>query len=242
MYKKHSILAIIPARGGSKSIPQKNIYPLLGKPLIYYTIVEAKKSKYIDRLICSTDSPEIARVAQKLGSEVPFLRPSSLARDTSLDIGFYRHTLKWLKKKENYEPDILVNLRPTAPLRRPKDIDQSIRLVIDNKADGLKTVVLSDKHPHKMWRVRKGKWLKPYLNTAFRKKWGPDVPRQKLTPIYWQNAVIDITRPRFILKENRVFGDKLVTLIMEPEDSVDLDSPLDFKTAEQIMRERRKKS
>lgn len=238
MYKKHNILAIIPARGDSKSVPQKNIYPLLGKPLIYYTITEAKKSRYIDRLICSTDSPKIARIARQYGCEVPFLRPSRFARDTSQDIEWYRHSLRSLKREENYEPDIVVNLRPTAPLRTVKQIDQAIKLVIDNNADGLKTVALTDKHPHKMWRIRKNLWLTPYLKTAFRKRWGPDLPRQKLAPIYWQNAVIDITRPRFILKQNRVFGKRLVTLIMRPEDSIDLDSPLDFKIAEEIMKEK----
>jgi len=240
MYKKHQVLAIIPARGGSKSVHKKNLYPILGKPLIYYAINEAKKSKCIDRLICSTDSPEIAQIARKFGCEVPFLRPASLARDRSHDIGFYRHALNWLQKKEGFKPDIVLNLRPTAPLRTAQQIDRTIRIMIDNNADGLKTVALSDKHPHKMWRLRKGVFLKPYLNTPFRLKHGPDVPRQKLAPVYWQNAVIDITRPKFILKQNRVFGDKLVTMVMKPEDSIDLDSILDFKIAEEIMKERKK--
>ncbi len=240
MYKKHNILAIIPARGGSKSVPKKNIYPLLGKPLLYYTIKEAKRSKYIDRLICSTDSKEIANIAKRYGCEIPFLRPPHFSRDESPDLEWYRHALIWLKKKENYEPDLVINLRPTAPLRTAKQIDQAIKTVVDCDADGLKTVAQTDKHPHKMWRIKKGVFLEPYLQTAFRLKYGPDVPRQKLEPIYWQNAVIDITRPKFILKENRIFGDKLVTMIMSLEDSVDLDSILDFKIATQIMRERKK--
>ncbi len=240
MYQGNTILALIPARGGSKSVPQKNIYPLLGKPLIYYSIVEAQKSKYLDRIICTTDSPQIARVAQKYGAEVPFLRPSTLAQDASQDLGFYRHTLNWLLKKEGFLPDLVMNLRPTAPLRTAQHIDQAIKIVVDHRADGLKTVALTDKHPHKMWRVRQGVYLDSYLKTAFRLKRGPDVPRQKLTPIYWQNAVIDITRPKFILKQHRVFGDKLVTMVMDLEDSLDLDSPLDFKIAAQIMRERKK--
>ncbi|PIU01785.1 acylneuraminate cytidylyltransferase family protein [bacterium (Candidatus Torokbacteria) CG09_land_8_20_14_0_10_42_11] len=238
MYKKHQILAIIPSRGGSESVPHKNIHPLLGKPLIYYTISEAKKSKYIDRLICSTDDPQIAKIAKKYGAETPFLRPASLAKNASQDLGFYRHTLTYLAKNENYTPDLVINLRPTAPLRTAKHIDQAIKIVVDNNADGLKTVALTDKHPHKMWRIRKGIFLDSYLKTAFRLKYGPDVPRQKLSPVYWQNAVIDITRPKFILEQNRVFGKKLATLIMSSEDSVDLDSILDFKVAEQIMKER----
>lgn len=238
MYKKQTILAIIPARAGSKSVPKKNIYPLLGKPLIYYTIKQAKRSKYLDRIICSTDSEEIAHVARKYGCEVPFLRPRSLAQDKSHDLGFYCHALKWLQKKENYLPDFVMNLRPTAPLRRAEHIDQSIKIVVNHNADGLKTVALTDKHPHKMWQLRKGIFLTPYLKTPFRKKWGPDVPRQKLSPIYWQNAVIDITRPKFVLKQNRVFGDRLVTLVMEAENSLDLDSILDFKIAAQIIKER----
>ncbi|MDD5627229.1 MAG: acylneuraminate cytidylyltransferase family protein [Patescibacteria group bacterium] len=238
MYKKENILAIIPARGGSKSVPKKNIHSLLGKPLLYYAIKEAKRSKYIDRLICSTDSKEIAAVAKKYGCAVPFLRPSRFSRDTSQDIEWYRHALVWLKNKENYAPDLVVNLRPTAPLRTAEQIDQAIKIVIDYNADGLKTVAQSDKHPHKMWRIKKGVFLEPYLKTSFRLKYGPDVPRQKLEPIYWQNAVIDITRPKFILQENRVFGNKLVTMAMSLEDSVDLDSILDFKIATQIMRER----
>jgi len=240
MYKKQKILAIIPARGGSQSVPRKNIYPLLGKPLIYYTISEAKKSKYIDRLICSTDDPRIAKIAKKYGAETPFLRPKNLAGNASTDLGFYRHALNWLAKNENYAPDLVINLRPTAPLRAKDHIDRAIKIVVDHNADGLKTVALTDKHPHKMWRVKKGIFLDSFLKTPFRLKHGPDVPRQKLEPVYWQNAVIDITRPKFILKQNRVFGDKLVTMVMNLEDSLDLDSPLDFKIAAQIMRERQK--
>lgn len=239
MYKKQQILAIIPARGGSKSVPQKNIYPLLGKPLIYYTIIEAKKSRFIDRLICSTDSPAIAKIARKYGCEVPFLRPKRFAQDLSQDLEWYRHALLWLKQNNQYEPDLILNLRPTAPLRTAQQIDEAIKTIVDNKADGLKTVALTDKHPHKMWRLKKNILLDSYLRTPFRLKNGPDVPRQKLEKVYWQNAVIDITRPKFILKQNRVFGNKLAALEMPLEDSIDLDSILDFKIAAQILRERR---
>lgn len=240
MYKKQTILAIIPARGGSKSVPKKNIYPLLKKPLIYYSIKSAQDSKLLDRVIVSTDSYEISAIAKKYGAEVPFLRPAKYSQDKSHDIEFYQHCLKWLKKNKNFEPDLVCNLRPTAPFRTGKLIDQCIKKVIDTQADGLKTVALTDKHPHKMWQVKKNGIMESYLKTKFRLEKGPDVPRQLLDQVYWQNAVVDITKPKFILKENRVFGDKLCTVIMDLEDSIDLDNLLDFKLARIIMRARKR--
>src|SRR3989344_946369 len=238
MYQNNKILAIIPARGGSKSVPKKNIYPLNGKPLIYYSISSGLKAKYIDRLIVSTDSPEIAKVARKYKAEVPFLRPLELARDDSPDIEFYLHTLKWLADNEKWTPYLVLNLRPTSPLRTAELIDNCIKKVIDLQADGLKTVSLTDKHPHKMWRLTNDGWLNPFLRTKFRLEKGPDVRRQELEPIYWQNAMIDITKPKFILEDNKVFGDHLTTIITLLEDSVDLDNLLDFKIAEAILKNR----
>ncbi|MEK9186010.1 MAG: acylneuraminate cytidylyltransferase family protein, partial [Patescibacteria group bacterium] len=140
--KKIQVLGIIPARGGSKSIPYKNIADVGGKPLIYYTIREAKKSKLLDAFIVSTDDPKIAAVAKKYGADVPFLRPAKISGDRSIDIEFMRHALDWVKKNRGWEPEILVNLRPTSPLRTAEDINKVIEVAIKNKCSIVKTISL----------------------------------------------------------------------------------------------------
>jgi len=121
------ILALIPARGGSKSVPKKNIRQVGGKPLLAYSIGHGLEAKRIDRVIVSTDSEEIAEIARFYGAEAPFIRPPELAQDYSLDIDFYRHALEWLREHEGYVPDAVINLRPTTPVRNPAVLDDLFR-------------------------------------------------------------------------------------------------------------------
>ncbi|MEK9195421.1 MAG: acylneuraminate cytidylyltransferase family protein, partial [Patescibacteria group bacterium] len=129
MYKHSIILALIPARGGSKGIPKKNIKLLGGKPLIVWSIEVAKQSRYIDRIIVSTDNEEIAEVARSAGAEVPFLRPAEIAQDLTPDMPVFEHALAWLRENDNFIPEFIVHLRPTGPLRTAKEIDEAIEML-----------------------------------------------------------------------------------------------------------------
>ena len=238
MTKKIKTLGIIPARGGSKSIPYKNIAPLAGKPLIYYTIKEAKKSKLLDAFIVSTDDPEIAEVAKSYGADVPFLRPKRFARDKSVDIEFLKHAIEWLEKNRSYKPEIVLNLRPTSPLRTAKDIDDVISIMTRTKCDSVRTLTSPYPHnPFKMWHFANAKSskIKPLLPTKYFNHLGTDVPRQLLPDVYWQNGLVDATRAKFI-KQGIVYGPDMRGLIIETERSMDIDEPEDLKRAEELMK------
>jgi len=237
MKRRIKILGVIPARGGSKSIPHKNIASLAGKPLIYYTIREAKKSKLLDAFIVSTDDPKIARIARSLGADVPFLRPKRYARDRSPDIEYLRHALEWLKLYRGSKPEVVVMLRPTSPLRTSRDIDGIIRFILKAKCDSVKSVSLPYPHnPFKMWFLdTKTKKMKPLLLTRYFKKLGTDVPRQLLPTVYWQNGLVDATRAKFIWR-GRVFGPDMRGFVTDPRRSADIDGPEDLKRAAALMR------
>lgn len=192
--KHPKVLAIIPARGGSKSIPYKNIIPLAGKPLIYYTIREAFLATKLDWFIVSTDDKKIADICKRYGVDVPFLRPAKYAQDKTLDFPVFKHALEWLEKHRGWKPEIILNLRPTAPLRRAEEIDACIDLMEKTNCDSVKTVISALMHPYKMWWMVKDNKLIPVLNTKQRVQYGPDLPRQKLKTVYWQDGYIDVTR------------------------------------------------
>ncbi len=227
-------LAIIPARGGSRSVPQKNIHPLAGRPLIAHTIEAAQASELLHRFIVSTDDVEIAQVARELGAEVPFIRPSELAQDDTQDLPVFVHALRWLEQNEDYTPDIVLNLRPTSPLRRANDIDGAIRLLIETEADSVKSVCTATQHPHKMWYLQDTN-LVPYLNTPFRLSRGPDVPRQDLEQVYLQNGAVDVTWRSVILKQGKLIGERVRGYVMSEIDSVDIDFIWDFAIAEVML-------
>ena len=156
-------LGLIPARGGSVRVKNKNILPLGGIPLIDYTIKAARHSKYLDRIIVSTDSNEIANAALRSGAEVPFLRPTGIATKDSTEVAFHAQAIEWLNENEGYKPDFIVNLYPTAPFRTSASIDDAIKLILDNPdADGLRSVIKCSEHPYKMWR-KEGRYLKYFL-------------------------------------------------------------------------------
>ena len=227
------VLGIIPARGGSKSIPKKNIVPLAGKPLIAYTIIEAKKSRFLDACIVSTDSEEIADVARMFGTDVPFLRPAELAEDSTPDLPVFLHALQWLKENRGWAPDIVVNLRPTSPLRIAADIDAVISLMQKTGCDSCRTVSQPDNNPFKMWNLDESdSSLTPLLPTKYFHTLGTDVPRQLLPQnVYWQNGMVDATRAKFIF-EGKMYGPNIFGVITPPERAIDIDSPDDFIRAE----------
>lgn len=234
MAQRPIVLGIIPARGGSKSVPKKNIHPLAGKPLIAYSILSAQEARRLDRFIVSTDDQEIASVARRYGAEAPFMRPSELAEDDTPDLPVFQHALEWLWQHEGYRPDIIVHLRPTQPLRQPQDIDQVVDMLIASDADSVKSVRPVVEHPHKMWRLEGGR-LEPYLRTEFRKRVGPDYPRQKLEQVYVSTGVVDAVR-REVVEGGSTTGTKVLPYLTDPATSVDLDTPHDFVLAEMLMR------
>lgn len=237
--KQIRVLGIIPARGGSKSIPRKNIATLAGKPLIYYTIREAKRSRLLDAVIVSTDDGEIARVARRYGADVPFLRPKKFAGDKSPDIEFFQHALSWLEKHRRWRPEIVVNLRPTAPLRIAEDIDRVISLILKTGCDSVRTVSVPNPfNPFKMWTISSAGegMMQPLIKTAHYEKLGTDVPRQLLPQVYWQNGMVDATRAKFI-RRGVIYGPDIRGIVTDPRRIADLDEPKDLKRAEIAMRE-----
>lgn len=215
------IIAIIPARSGSKSIPDKNIQSLNGTPLLAYTIQHALQSKYIQRTIVSTDSEYYASIAKSFQAEVPFIRPSAIAMDHSTDLEVFEHALKWLKENENYEPDLIVHLRPTTPLRNTLDIDKMIEILEKNAdADSIRSVVKNTEPVFKMWFINDEGFLSPVVtDSRFHEAY--NMPRQALPDSYLQNASIDITRTVTILKKKSMTGDKILGYVMH--DNYDID-------------------
>ena len=215
------ILALIPARGGSKAIPRKNLVRVAGKPLIAYTIEQAKASRHITRVVVSTEDEEIAAVARECGADVPFLRPAEFARDDSPDLDVFLHALTWLKEREDYACELVVHLRPTGPVRRVERIDEAIeQLRAHPEATALRSVSPPVQTPYKMWRIE-GRYLQPLLEL-------PGVaepfcqPRQMLPEVVWQNGAIDIVRPEVILTQRRMCGARVLPFIMrEPVFEID---------------------
>jgi len=237
MYKGKYILALIPARGGSKGIPNKNIRPLLGKPLIAYTINAAIGSKVFDRIIISTDSPEIKKVSLEYGAEVPFMRPKNLAQDNTPMIPVIQHALKFLKGKENIYPDIIVLLQPTSPLRKPEHIRLTLDKFLKSGADSVITVCETRQSPYSMLKFSKDK-ISYFTKDAFTKS-GKEryTRRQDLPKVYISSGAVYITRPDIITRENKILGQDTRAVIMKQEDSIDVDTLIDFKLAELILRE-----
>ncbi len=223
-----NILAVIPARSGSKSVVHKNIRKFNGKPMLAYSIEHAKASKYINRIILSTDSPEYAQIGQKYGAEIPFIRPSEYATDDALDIDVFYHCLKFLEENEGYHADIVVQLRPTYPIRNVKDIDSMIEILMTNQnIDSVRSIAPATEIPYKMWKRNEDGMIIPLLTEI---KEAYNMPRQKLPKVYYQNACIDVTRGDVILKKRSMTGDKIYGYILE--NNFDIDTEEDFVRAE----------
>ncbi len=215
MIKNYKILALIPARGGSKRVPRKNIKELGGKPLLAYTIEQGKASKYIDRLIVSTDDEEIVKVAKEYGAEVPFTRPAELAGDAVTDFPVFVHTLEWLRDHEQYRPDIVVQLRPTHPLRKPEDIDRAIELLAEHpEADSVRTIKEPDQTPYKMYKIGDGEFLEPLLPIPGVPE-SFNLPRQKLPKAYEHVGVADVMWHRTLMEKKQMTGAKIIPLVLE---------------------------
>lgn len=230
----NQIVALIPARGGSKGVPRKNVMKIGGKPLIAYSILQAQASRRINRVIVSTDDEEIAQVSRDWGAEVPFMRPAEYAQDLSPDIDVFRHALTWLKERENYDPAMVVHLRPTGPARQVEIIDQAIDLLGQHpEADAVRSVSVAMQTPYKMWRINHLGMLEP----LFRLPSVPDcqsLPRQQLPLAYWQNGYVDVVRPRAVLLKRSMWGDCALPLVIE-EVILELDYPENIPEIERAL-------
>ncbi|MFH1354393.1 MAG: acylneuraminate cytidylyltransferase family protein [bacterium] len=243
------VAAVIPARGGKQSIPYKNLQKLGGKTLLAWAVEVALMAEKIDVVLVSTEDKRIAREASRLGAIV-IPRPKKYSLPNSGDAGFYHHAVKWMEKDHGWKPELLVNLRPTSPLRFPKDIDNMVEHMRESKADGLKSVIPTPLHPYKMWEMGGNGKLKPVFDNAFRQEQGPDQPRQKIQdkfPVYFQDGQIDITRRKFILrpeclKYDNVWGENLHGYVLDPRTSTDLDEPADFRRAAKLYKQMQKET
>jgi len=232
--KMGGVLALIPARAGSKSIPRKNVREVAGVPLIVHSIRHAQASQRITRIVVTTDGQEIADVARAAGAEVPFFRPAELSQDLSPDLDFVRHALEWLRDNEGYVPDMVVQLRPTTPLRDVRLIDKAIDDFAANPAaDSLRAVVGACFTPYKMWLRRGDGFLQPLMSL-------PDIPeqyneaRQRLPEVFQQDGFIDIVRPRTVFEQNSLTGRNIMPFFIANE-SIDIDYEHELGEATQII-------
>lgn len=224
------VLGIIPARGGSKGIPNKNIRLLNGVPLITYTIQKALNSKILDRVIVSTDSPEIASVAEKSGAEVPFIRPTELATDTARSVDVVLHALEFYEKERVEQYDAVCLLQPTSPYRPGNVIDEALETFLEGGYDALVSVrkVPDHYHPNWVFRLDNGK-LSNYTNEPI------ETRRQNLNPCYHRDGAIYITRTAVIEKEQSFLASNTCGFVINSPALINIDSMDDWRIAEQYL-------
>lgn len=232
------ILALIPARGGSKSIPRKNLRLLAGKPLIVHSIDQAIRSEMITRVVVSTEDDEVAEVARSSGADIPFLRPPGLAADDTPDLPVFRHALTWLRDHERYAPQVVVQLRPTSPLRQIETMDRAIRQFLAHpEVDSLRSVSVAKQNPYKMWRIGERRYLEPVVRLADGvESW--NMPRQALPRAYWQNGYIDMTRPDVIVQRGTMSGTRILSFVID-EPCVEIDYEDQLRLAEHLIEQAR---
>ena len=225
MYKNKKILAIIPARSGSKRLPNKNILNLEGKPLIAWTIEEAKKSKYIDKIVVSTDSEQIAEISRQYGAEIPFLRPAELAQDTTSSIDVIKYCLENIK--ENF--DYLMLLQPTSPLRTSEDIDNAINMLDENT---LAVVSVCETEHSPLWSntLPEDLSMENFLRPEVKNKRSQDLPK-----FYRLNGAVFLAEINYFYRHNGFYGPKTKALIMRLGHSIDIDTELDFLICKTIL-------
>jgi len=203
---RKEIIAIIPARSGSKSIKHKNIMSIGGKPLLAHSIEHAQKASLIDRIIVSTDSEYYAEIARSYGAQTPFIRPAELSGDESTDLEVFTHVLKFLERTEKKTPDICVHLRPTCPIRDPEEIDRMIQIILDDQElDSVRSVSEAPETPYKMWSVNPQGRMSPIIECGIKEAY--NMPRQKLPKVYIQNASVDVIRASTITLKKSMTGD-----------------------------------
>ncbi len=230
MYKGKNILGLIPARGGSKGLPRKNIKPLLGKPLIAWTIKQALASKYLDIVVVSTDDKEIAKISKKYGAEVPFMRPKELASDKAQGIEVVLHAIDWMEKNDK-QYDLLMLLQPTSPLRRSEDIDKVIELSFLKEAKAIVSVCETDHHPLWANTLPEDGCMKDFIRKEIMNK-----NKQELPVFYKLNGAIYLAYCNYLKEQESFFGEKTFAYIMPKSRSIDIDDEIDFELAQILIK------
>ncbi len=235
MMNSTEILAIIPARGGSKGIPRKNIRPFAGHPLIAFSIAAAIQAENTIRVIVSTDDQEIAEVARHFGAETPFLRPEELAADQTTDLPVFQHALHWLAENENYHPEMVLHLHATSPVRPRGIIDQAVDLLEKNSdVDCVRSVVFPGQNPYKMWQIdpQSGRMVPLLIVQGIREPY--NTPRQLLPEVYLQTGHVNAIRPEVIL-QGSMSGRTVLPLIIDASYEVDMDTLADWERGEWVI-------
>lgn len=228
------VLAIIPARGGSKSIPRKNIRPFAGHPLIAYSIAAGLAAETVNRVVVSTDDEQIAAISRRYGAETPFMRPEEISQDDTPDLPVFQHALRWLRENEGYRPEMIVQLRPTSPLRRVRHIDQAVHRLLDRpEANAVRTVCVPFQNPFKMWQIANDGFMTPLIQIEHPEPY--NLPRQALQEVYWQTGYVDAAWSKTILEKNSMTGERILPLEIEASEWIDIDSPDDWRRAERLL-------
>ena len=228
-----NILAIIPARGGSKSVPRKNIVKVNGRPLISYTISAALMVDRLTDVVVSTDDPEIAEISRELGAQVPFVRPVDLASDQAQSAPVIEHALYFMEKIKGLKYDAILMLQPTSPLRTSKHIEESLDLFTSKECDSVVSIVsVGGNHPFRMKRLIDNQ-LVNYIDQGF---WDMR-PRQELPPVYIRNGSIYLIERDVLINKGQMIGEKCLGMVMGDKESINIDTPLDLKLAELLLEE-----
>ena len=229
-----NVLGLVPARGGSKGLPRKNIIPLAGRPLLAHSIDHGIKSKYVNKIVCTTDDQEIADIARKHGAEVPFLRPAELATDDQDDSGFTTHAIQWLIDNEDWHADMVILLRPTSPIREIHHIDRALEILWDNPdAHSIVSIVLAEKTPYKMFRQSTSKFLKPLIEHD---QWEQmNSARQVYPDVFVLNGIIHAIWADVALRDNSTLSYKVLPYDMGTEPMLDIDSLDDFDNIAKLL-------
>lgn len=186
------------------------------------------------RVVVSTDDEEIAAISRQYGAETPFLRPAEFSQDDTPDLPVFQHALRWFVEHEDYQPDIVVQLRPTSPFRRVWHIDQAVfRLMEHPEADSVRTVCVPFQNPFKMWRIGADGFMRPLMETNFPEAY--NLPRQALPEVYWQTGYVDTTWANTILTKKSMTGERILPLMIDPSEWIDIDSPDDWRRAERLL-------
>ena len=231
-----NVVAIIHARGGSKRIPQKNIRPLAGKPLVAYMIGAARSAKTINRVIVSSDHPEIIKISKEYGAEVPFVRPKDISEDVPSEL-VTQHAVRYLESEEKYTVDVAVTIQPTTPFCLPDDVDGCVSTLLNSDADSVVSVTQVHQRPEWMYYIDESGYAHNLMDKEMRGDIGVS---QSLKKLYIPNGGIYATRRQVLFEQNSIFGTNIKLWVMPPERSIDIDEPIDLEFADFIARKMQK--
>ncbi|WP_162785831.1 cytidylyltransferase domain-containing protein [Polynucleobacter necessarius] len=226
------IVVVIPARSGSKSLPNKNILPLHGKPLLCYSVAYALGCKAVDKIVVSTDSEHIASIAKECGAETPFLRPGEYSQDSTRDYPVMKHALEFFEDIDEIY-DIYVLLRPTSPIRPSGLIERTIKILEKNpSASSVRSVAKIKEHPYRAWYKENDGSMRGFVEDVHE---AYNIPRQELPDVYFQTGDIEAIR-RVTLLDGSISGSNVYPLIIKHDEMVDIDHINDFKNAEEKLK------